>query len=487
MEGEAVIGLDVGTTNCKAIALDRSGKIVADAREEYGILEVNPGWFEQDPEEVLNSVKKVLHSVSAKCKGNISAIGISVQGEAVIPLSREGKVLHRAILGMDRRCSNQNKFLRETFGDEELYYETGMPISTINTLPKIMWIKDNLPELFEEAHHFVLYEDFLTQWLTGELAISDCLASRTQLFSIEERDWSEKLLNILEKNFRRKLSKVVRSGEIVGKVRKSIQKAFGFKKGPLVVAGGHDQACASLGAGVVEGGNVLWSTGTADVVEMCSDVPVLNSKIMNLGFSTYIHCAHDKYLSMYVNHVGGITLKWLRDLAGDVEGYEDLLDASKRSNSLLPIMVPLVKEDVPFDFLIASGLGTSKYDLALGIVEGLTYHIASILRSAFEEHMIKRVVSVGGGAKSRYWNELKSSLLEIPIVVPSISDTAPIGAAILTGIAVGFFKSVEKALEKIMSFEIIEAEGKERLREKYQNFWRYLRTLSISADKGGFV
>ena len=474
MREGVVIGLDVGTTNCKAIALNYNGEIVAARSQEYSILEVKPGWFEQNPEDVLNSVKEVLHDVSTDCDGNVLAISLSVQGEAVIPLSRRGDILHNAILGMDRRCHEQNEYLKKVIGEETLYYETGMPIHTINTLPKILWIKDKMPDLFKNTSHFVLYEDFLIHWLTGEFIVSDCLISRTQMFSIKKKNWYEKTLELLGERFEKKLSRVLPSGKIVGKVKKELCTDLGFRTIPVVVTGGHDQACASLGAGVIDDGYVLSSTGTADVLEICSNEPLLDVEMLKSGFSTYLHCAPNKYLNMYVNHVGGVVLKWLKELFDGQIDYNELLSTS-RNSSLYPIMIPLA-EETSYDFLLAVNLGADKHALAFGIVEGLTFHISRILKMITKKVPVKKVVCVGGGTRSEYWNQLKADMMGIAVSVPSNTNTAPLGAAILAGVASGFFKDIEDALKTIKNPHrvIYPRDNDKSLEEKYEKFLEFL-------------
>lgn len=473
-----VLGVDVGTTRCKGIAIDQDCNITAQSTYEYDVKQIKPGWFEQNPEDVLKIVFKVLAEISEVLEEkNILAICFSVQGEAVIPLSERGEPLYNAILGMDRRCQKQNEYLKEKFG-ERLYWETGMYIHTINTFPKILWLRDEKPDIFEKTSHLTLYEDFLIYHLTGKFIVSDCLASRTQLFSLKNRRWYEEAVDFIGKNAYKKLSEVLPSGSIAGKVKDDICKSLGLKATPVVVTGGHDQACACLGAGVTREGDVLWSSGTADVIEICSSKPLLDYDMLKAGFSTYIHCIPGKYLSMYVNHIGGILLRWLRDFLGGNLTYDEVLDSSKVLSPNFPVVFPLLVGESPYDFLLAVSLGTNKHELGFGIVEGLTYHIAKIISKISKKEKLNRIISVGGGTRSYFWNQLKANAVSNIIYIPYVNDTAPLGAAILAGTAVGFFKNVEEALEILNKrgfYNAIVPSGENYLREKYENFLSILR------------
>ncbi len=187
-----LVGLDIGTTGCRAAAFDEQGNIHSQARREYAVDFPYPHWAEQDAEKVWSLALDTLAEVVKKCvkKDEIEAISLSVQGEAIIPINKTGDALRPAILGMDTRSVEQNQWIKNHFDPYWLFAHTGMPIHTVNTFPKLLWIKQNEPDLWKKTYRFVLYEDFIINKLTGQASCSDCLASRTQMFDLNKRCWS---------------------------------------------------------------------------------------------------------------------------------------------------------------------------------------------------------------------------------------------------------------------------------------------------------
>jgi len=273
----ALLGLDIGTTGCKACIFDNTLHLITTASREYPVDIPHPGWAEQDAERVWELAKECMHESihTANLSNEITAIGLSVQGEAVTPVDKRGNAMRATILGMDTRTDPQNDRLRKEFGARELFNHTGMPVHTINTLPKLLWIKENEVDIWNEAEKFLLYEDFLINKMTGKIAISKCLASRTQLYDLENEKWSEMILNMLELD-RSKLADVYPSGMKVGQMRKKLAEELGLSNQPIIATGGHDQACGALGAGLVKPGLAMVSTGTAEVVEVATDTLNLN-------------------------------------------------------------------------------------------------------------------------------------------------------------------------------------------------------------------
>ena len=187
----ALLGLDIGTSGCKASMFTNDGKLQGKASREYPVLMPYEGWAEQDIDAVWQLAQETLREVQEKaCQHKVDAIGLSVHGEAVTPIDKDGQPLRPMILGMDTRTVRQNEWLVQRFGSEKLFEWTGMPVHTINTIPKLLWIKQNEPEIWKKAASFMLVEDFLIYKMTGKAAISKCLASRTQLYDLHKDGWS---------------------------------------------------------------------------------------------------------------------------------------------------------------------------------------------------------------------------------------------------------------------------------------------------------
>jgi len=499
---DVLVGLDIGTTRCKAVALSTQGELIGSAAQEYEIISPVPGWAEQNPEKVWLSVLEVLQRLSKQLSGkNILGIGLSVQGEAVFPLDHQDVPLRNAILGMDLRTGPENDVLRADLGESKLFNITGMPIHTVNTLPKLLWIKRHEPHLWKQAARFVLYEDYFALKLTGIPAISHSLASRTQIYDITQGDWSHFILDYLELD-EAKLSRLGFSGEPVGPIRDQIRKALGIQSKPVVVLGGHDQACAAFGAGATEPGMGVISTGTAEVVLVVTEKPVLHDKMREANVSCYRHVVPERYLLMTLNHCGGIVLRWIRDNFGK----EEVKEAERTGVDAYELLLADLPEEptgmIVFPFL--SGCGSPSPDIdAKGALLGLTlattkktYVKAFIEGLCFELKLnldflatlgvnITHLKTVGGGAKSSLWNQTKADIIGQAIEVPIFTDVAPIGAALLAGIGVNVYSSFNEA-KSVLKQAIKIFVPKEKHVHQYVHFYNIyqnLRPLIIDATK----
>lgn len=466
-----LLGLDIGTTGCKATIFEMDGTPVASARREYGVLVPRPQWAEQDAEEVWLRARDAMCEAMAAVGGEaIVAVGLSVQGEAIIPVNAEGAALRPAILGMDTRTTAQNDWLREHFGARRLFDATGMPVHTINTLPKLLWLREHEPALWRSADRFLLYEDYIIGKMTGAYAISRCLASRTQLYDLRAGAWSEEILDMAGLD-RSRLSPVLPSGTVVGTMRLDVAHDLGLQSAPAVATGGHDQACGALGVGLTAPGIAMVSTGTAEVVEVALPSPALNTTLCEGNISVYAHTFPGLYLAMTLNHSGGLLLRWFRDTFGQeetaifaeltCEGVADgavrdvydllLAEASAEPTSLLLLPHFSGSGTPTFDTrskgaLLGLTFSTTKAEVAKAILEGLTFELQLNLDLLREGGIVvDELRAIGGGARSNLWLQLKADVTGIPVVAPSLADAACWGAAVLAGHGAGCFGSIESA------------------------------------------
>ena len=216
----SLLGLDIGTTGCKAMLFAADGRVLGQARREYAIQTPHPSWAEQDAEWVWALAWQCLREAIAAAPADPPvALALSCQGEAVIPVDAAGHALRPAILGMDTRTTAENAWLVETFGADELFRRTGMPVHTINTLPKLLWLQRHEPAIWRDAHQFLLYEDFFLRRLGGEAVISTCLASRTQLMELATGDWDDDILDRCAIERARLARPAPVTGGVVGRLR----------------------------------------------------------------------------------------------------------------------------------------------------------------------------------------------------------------------------------------------------------------------------
>jgi xylulokinase len=461
----SLIGLDIGTTGCKATIFRADGSIVSQGRREYGIDTPHPGWAEQDAELVWRLTWQALAEACAAAKGDDPpvALAISCQGEAVIPVDGEGRGLRPAILGMDTRTTEQNRWLVETFSGEALFARTGMPVHTINTLPKLLWIQRHEAEIWRNAAQFLLYEDFFLRRLGGEAIISPCLASRTQMMDLMSGEWAEDILERCAIDPKR-LAAVGKAGGVVGVLRPALARELGITGEVLLVSGGHDQACAALGSGVIAPGRAMVSTGTAEVVVVAMSTPVLAASLREGGISVYRHVAPGLYLAMTLNHSGGLLLRWFRDTCGRWEVAEaartgqdayDLLLADAPSGPTDLLLLPhFAGSGTPTLDTASKGailgltFASDRPTLAKAILEGLTFELCVNLGMLQQAGLaISELHAVGGGANSPLWLQLKADICQIPLRVPQVTEAASLGAALLAGVAAGVYPDFAAAVQ----------------------------------------
>jgi xylulokinase len=462
-----LIGLDVGTTGCRAVLFDEDGEVSASAGREYPVDLPRPGWAEQDIEQVWGLALEAMgEAVAAAGKPDVAAIGLSVHGEAVTPLDEAGRPLRPTILGMDTRTEAQNAWLSERFGGRALFERTGMPIHTINSLPKLLWIREHEPVVWERAARFALVEDLFIGRMTGQWAISRCLASRTQLADLATGDWDPGILGAIGLE-RERLSAVRPSGTAVGELALELTSAIGLARPPLVVTGGHDQACGALGAGLTEPGLASVSTGTAEVVEVTLASPLVSRPLFEGNVSVYHHVVPGLYLAMTLNHSGGLALRWFRDafcepqvaLAAETaqDAYDLILaDATGDPGSLLVLPhfsgsgTPTLDTESRAAILGLT-FSTSRADIAKAILEGLTHELRINLELLREGGVrIDVLRAIGGGARSPRWLQLKADITGIPVSTPRVTEAAALGAALLAGCGAGLFDSPAAAAARCL-------------------------------------
>jgi xylulokinase len=462
-----LIGLDVGTTGCKAVVFDEDGSYLASASREYPVLLPHPGWAEHDIDTVWELALDSLAAAIAKAGvREVAAIGLSVHGEAVTPVDDHWRPLRPTILGMDTRTDAQNEWLRERFGAKALFELTGMPIHTVNTLPKLLWIRQHEPETWAAAAHFLLVEDLFIARMTGRAVTSACLASRSQLFDLEAGTWSAQVLDALELSPDR-LAEVAPSGTRVERLRPELTQRLGLASPPDVVTGGHDQACGALGVGLTRPGLAMVSTGTAEVVEVALSTPVVSEPLYEGNISVYRATVPELFLAMTLNHSGGLALRWLRDgfcepqleraSTSNVDAYDLILAGASADPSGLLVLPHFAGAGTPsFDTasrgaILGLTFSTTRTDLAKAILEGLTYELRlnlDLLRAGGATIDVLR--AIGGGARSPLWLQLKADITGIPVITPRVTEAAALGAALLAGAGAGLFASASEAAERYL-------------------------------------
>jgi sugar (pentulose or hexulose) kinase len=461
-----LIGIDIGTTGTKAILIDDSGSVIAEAYKGYSLQSDNPGYAEQDAEDwwdaAVYTVRYCIKDISNK--HDIKAVALSSQGGSMVPVDEKGKPISKAVIWMDRRGKKQTEELLEGKPDDFYYKKTGWRLSNCLNLIQIKWLKDNKPLLFNTACKFISTVEYINFKLTGTFAIDPSNAGMTQLFNITEKRWDKEILDDLGFGDE-KLSKVLESGEIIGMLNSSAADAMGLSQSIKVISGGHDQYCAALGAGAVNNGDILISTGTAWVLMGVFDRPAFDTRTY---FAPGNHVVSGKWGALGTVPTAGVSMEWFRSNMGQIcmkeesnIKTEDFKDIDKKAY----VKGPGAEGVMFFPHFTGSScpswsmkskaavlgleLCHDRYNIARAVMEGVVYDIYWMLEAFKErEEKVLRLKVLGGASRSNLWTQIIADITGRCVFIPQSGNTACIGAAILAGKGAGIFSSFHQGYEK---------------------------------------
>jgi xylulokinase len=484
------MGIDVGTTGCKIVAFDETGAVLAQAGREYPLLSPNPGWYELDPEQVWSFVCECLRAVNAQVRHDpVTALSLSSQGEAMVPVTEDGRVLANSPVSSDRRNAKQTAEMEAALGAERIFELTGQPMSTIYTLPKLLWWRDNAPEILDKAWKFLCYVDFVAFKLGVEPVIDYSMAARTLAFDYRTEDWSDELLAAGHVH-RDQLARPLPSGEIIGEIPRKLADELGFSRSVKVVTGGHDQPAGALGAGVLQPGTAMLAIGTTEALVAVTDEPRM--QMLEYNVSCYHHAAPGNFIALSGNQTGGRLLRWYRDELGAAERaiadetgrdvYDvivEQIDDAPGDMILLPYFVgsgALHNDPSATGVIIGLNFDSKRADIVRAILEGLTYEQALCIRSLNEIGVeVNRITAIGGGSRSERWMQIKSDITNLPISVIHTSEAASLGVAMLAGCATGVYSSLEEAAAQLIK-------RRKTFHPRPDRAAHYQRQLTIFAD-----
>ncbi len=465
----SLLGIDVGTTGCKAGLFSEEGHLLASSYAEYDIQRPQPGWAELDAAEVWDKVKGTIRQVASRSAADpVKALAVSTMGEAMVPVSADRRILGSAILNFDARGSEYLEGLRGVLDNERLYRVNGNTLGNHYSLPKLKWIKQHQADLYRQADKFLLWGCFVSFMLGAEPVVDYSLANRTLLFDLEKEAWSDELLEWAGLD-RAKLPDTARSGTVIGQVSGRVAQELGLPKDVAVVTGGHDQCVNGVGCGVIEPGRAMYGMGTF----ICM-MPVFSRRrepavMMERGLNTEHHAVPGQYVSFIYNQ-GGSLLKWFRDTCAAAERRQAQQSGQDIYSALLAEMpeepsgvmaLPHWAPTGPPEFISDSSgiltglrLETSRGDILKGILEGVTFYQRECLESLPAANIeIMDLAAVGGGSKSDVWIQMSADILGRPFVRPKITEAGILGAAIIAGTGSGIFTSLTTGVETMVKLE----------------------------------
>ncbi len=459
-----LLGVDVGTTGIKALAVAPDGSILAESFVGYEIASPYPKWAEQNPDDWWNAFRSAIGTLLERgvSADEIAAVGFSGQMHTSVFLDADKKVIRPAILWCDVRTTSQCRAIDERVGLELLRDEACNPALEGFTAPKILWLRDNEPENFRKLRHLLIAKDYVRYKLTGKLATDVSDAAGTVLFNVGAGRWSEKLLSALDID-PTILPPVLRSHEVAGAITREAAGITGLKEGTPVVAGGADNACAAVGTGIIDEGIVQSSIGSSGVVlaalSSCRVDEHMRLHCMN-------HAAPDRWYLMGVMLTAGLSLKWFAETCCQAEAAQarkqgtdtyDLLSGMAegvRPGSEGLVFLPYLSgERTPHADSDARGmfcglnLRHTKAHMMRAIMEGVAFGLRDSLELVRSLNVdITEIILVGGGAKSRLWRQIQADVFGRPVSTLTVADAAPFGAALLAAVGSRVFKDCAEAV-----------------------------------------
>ena len=457
---DVFLGLDLGTTNCKAVAVDQQGQIVANASAPTPVLSSSGlGIPEYDAEMLWAVIARLARQITEKLapKHKVSGLAVASMAESGVLVDNAGSPLTLIPTWYDHRTQYWTDWWRERLSETEIYDITGLPLDYLYSVNKILWLRENAPQAYSRARAYLCIADWITYCLTGQFTTSYSMASRTMLFDIRQKNWSEIMLKISDLT-PDLMPAPLPSGMLAGKVSRLAERITGLRAGTPVFIGGHDHICAAIAAGAIEPGVVLDSAGTAEALMLSLETPLSGELMAASGLCCGCHTVRDRYYLLGGLLCGGV-LAWVsRILVGDdspqsIDHLMELASASPPGANgvqFLPYLDgsgPPERDPTAWGAWLSLGLRHTRSDLIRSAVEGISFGIRHLLEIAlnYTNISVGELRCVGGGTRNAFWQQVKADVLGLPVDTPNIVDVTAQGAALLAAVGAQVFHDEAEA------------------------------------------
>lgn len=466
-----LVGVDLGTTSCKLVAIDEDCRLIGETSRRYPLYVPKPGWSEQDPEDWWAQVKDGLKELVSHLKNDgyeVSAMGLSGTMSGLILLNGEGKVLRPCIMWNDQRSAQQALFATEKLGGEkEALRLINNVIRAGHILPKLLWVRENEPHNLSETYKFILPKDYIAYRLTGRIVTDFCYASGTALFDVRKRKWLYDLMETFNLD-PEILPEAVESTTAIGEVKGALANELGLKDGTQVIIGGGDSALQTVAAGSINSDSLSLVIGTAGITGI-----TINECVENPDGIMHVYCnvIPGRWYIYGCSLSAGGSLEWFKEALAALEKEV----ASLLNQSVFEILSGEASEAPPgsggvifFPFLTGErcpypnpnargvfmglSLKTGKRELVRSVMEGVAYNMKTVydlMRKNFGIN-VKNIYVSGGGAASNVWRQIIADVFNSEVLVLKYSEVGGgLGAAIVAGVGSGLIKSFEDAINKL--------------------------------------
>ncbi len=493
-----LLGIDIGTSACKAALFDRKGQVLAAANGEYPVYYPEEGWAEQNPEEWWSAVCEAVRQVIRKAgiqPEEIAGVGIDGQSWSAIAIDKGGKVLTNTPIWMDTRAQSICDRLNEEIGEDEIFRIAGNSLQPSYTTAKILWYKENLPKVYSKIYKILQSNSYIAFKLTGQISQDLSQGYGLHCFDMRTGQWDEEMCRKMgiPRDF---LPEIVPSDRIIGTVTKKAAEESGLAEGTPVAAGGLDAACGTLGAGVIHSGETQEQGGQAGGMSICIEKYQADPRLI-LGF----HVIPGKWLLQGGTTGGGGVMRWFEKEFADYErlmreqtGISSLDQLNEIAEKVKPgcdglVFLPYMAGERspiwnPYAKGVFYGLDFSKTKghMVRACMEGVAFSLRHNLETAEEAGAKAEILrAMGGSANSLLWTQIKSDVTGKTMAVPASDTATTLGAALLAGVGTGFYKDYEEAVAetvKVTRKHQPDPEKKAVYDKNYETYLELYRSLS---------
>ena len=508
---DVVLGCDIGSQGLKVVLLSLDGQLLGEAGAAYDATYPRSTWAEQPAQAWLEALPQAIGQLRADtgfAPGQVRALGLAAQVDGVVAVDAAGHPLRPAIIWMDRRAVAQCEAAAQATNSAALIQRSGLNLDASHVAPKIRWLAENEPEVYESATFFLLPGSYVAYYLTGELGVDYANASSTLLMDVAQRAWSPELCQLFAIPLEC-LAPLRPASDVLGGLRAAVAEALGLPAGIPVTVGTGDEHAACAGAGVVRAGLVCDIAGTAEPVCASSTRPVFDPSGL-----VETHCHADPALWLLENpgFVSGANYRWFRDQFAPLEvqaaaqggpSAYDLLNAlaaqappGAEGLILLPCLMGAM---TPTWNAAARGtfagftLAHRREHFARAVLEASAYAVRDIVDQMRQMGLtLAEVRTVGGGSRSRLWRQIKADVTGLPVTLPQTAETTALGAALLALVAIGAFANLSEAAARVVCIvETVEPEpaAQARYDDCYQfyreSYFAMLPVYERAARRGG--
>jgi xylulokinase len=484
-----ILGLDVGTTNIKCLAIDESGNIIAHAAERTPLSHPQPGWTDFEPEQIWEAACRTIRAVlcQLESRGAVRGIAVASVGESLVPIDSDGRSLASAIAWFDLRTTTEYAWICDRIGYDRLFQVSGLNPDPMFGICKVLWVKNHHRAAFQRAKYWLNLADYVAFRLSGIPATDPSLACRSLAYNISHRSWANDLLEdigVEPSSF----PPVLRSGTPLGAVTGSAAKETDLPSATIVSVGTQDHISGAFAASGFGKGILIDSIGTSEMLLTVSDQPNLSPSIAKHGLAQgAIWIDQPIYYLTGGIFTAGSAIDWFRRELGGNADYIELIDEAKTVEDSVPVFLPhLVRSLTPYPDPQASGAfvglkpSTTRAAMFRAVLEGLAFEARAILDAMVMiagQPRPTQIITIGSSLQNRLLAQIKSDVYGSPLKISPIREVVSFGAALLAGIGCGIFANASQAVSVARRDEInLEPDlgRSRRLQSRYEGVYREL-------------